>query len=288
MNSQYTTIPGAPLYVWKQLSPSETQHFDLGQAYGLTDTGLFRPSNEDNFFIDSELGLMAVADGMGGHEAGEIASADALMAFTYYLRATAPRTSAAATLHGMTPQADWNELARTAMTTVHHAVEFANQRVYQTNRDNRRADGGGMGTTLTGFWQPQPGAPLLAFHVGDTRLYRFRRGQLTQLTHDQTMYQQAWDAGLRHNLPGRNLLLQALGPSGGVKPELQVHATEPGDQYLLCSDGLHSACSDRQIAELLDESSDVAHACARMVDAAKRNGSRDNITVVLLRCASRH
>lgn len=275
------------MYLWKQLSPSETHYFDLGCAYGLTDTGLVRPSNEDNFFIDSALGLMAVADGMGGHEAGEIASADALMALTYFLRETAAPADTGALLARMEHTADWTEVTRTALSTLHHAVEFANQRVYQTNRDNRRADGGGMGTTLTGIWQPEPGAPLLAFHVGDSRLYRYRQGQLTQLTNDQTLYQQAYDAGLRHNLPGRNLLLQALGPSGSVLPDLQIHHTEPGDQYLLCSDGFHGSCSAMQIQQLLEESDDVAATCATMVDTAKRNGSRDNVTVLLLRCADK-
>ncbi|QYF93290.1 protein phosphatase 2C domain-containing protein [Massilia sp. PAMC28688] len=275
------------MYLWKQLSPSETQYFDLGHAYGLTDTGLVRPSNEDNFFIDSALGLMAVADGMGGHEAGEVASADALTAFTYYLRATSEHLQGSVFLDHA-GETERREITQAALATVHHAIEFANQRVYQTNRDNRQADGGGMGTTLTGIWQPHPGAPLLAFHVGDTRLYRLRRGELTQLTRDQTKYQQLFDAGVRRNLPGRNLLLQALGPSGVVTPEVQVHDTAPGDQYLLCSDGLHGVCSTEQIAALLQESDDVAHTCARLVDAAKRNGSRDNITVLLLRCASRH
>lgn len=276
------------MYLWKQLSPSETQYFDLGQAYGLTDTGLIRPSNEDNFFIDSALGLMAVADGMGGHEAGEVASADALMAFTYYLRSTAPRPNTATMLQNMGQPGSWTDIMRVAFTTAHHAMEFANQRVYQTNRDNRRANGGGMGTTLTGIWQPQPGSPFIAFHVGDTRLYRLRDNKLTQLTRDQSMYQQAYDAGLRTNLPGRNLLLQALGPSSTIEPEMQIFTAEPGDQYLLCSDGLHGACTDIQIAEVLNESEDVAHICAKLIDIAKRNGSRDNITAILLRCPLRH
>lgn len=276
------------MYLWKQLSPSETHHFDLGRAYGLTDTGLVRPSNEDNFYIDAALGLLAVADGMGGHEAGEVASSDALTALTYYLRATAAPSTLM--LHELAPPGeDWSSVTRDSLATLHHALEYANQRVYQTNREHRRGNGRGMGTTLTGIWQPEPGAPLLAFHVGDTRLYRYRKGVLTQLTSDQTMYQQAWDAGFRHNLPGRNLLLQALGPASIITPEVKVHATEPGDQYLLCSDGFHGSCSEMQIMELLDESDDEAHTCARLVDTAKRNGSRDNLTVVLLRCApARH
>ena len=281
------------MYVWKQLSPSVQQHLDLGIAFGMTDVGIVRPSNEDNFYIDRELGLLAIADGMGGHEAGEVASSDALLSMAHFIRASAARE------HGdpipdfmpsafdpatSDPFVEWNQSTSAAMTTLHHAVEFANQRMYQINRENRRAEGGGMGTTLTGIWQPVPDGPQFVFHVGDTRLYRFRQGRLTQLTRDQTMYQRAVEAGVLYNLPGRNLLLQALGPSSGVRPDLHMQTTEPGDLYLLCSDGLHGSCEDEQIAALLAASTDLEATCAELIDAAKRNRSRDNITVVLLQC----
>jgi serine/threonine protein phosphatase PrpC len=297
--AQLATMLAAPqplepaLYVWKQLSPSVQQDLDLGIAYGMTDVGNVRPSNEDNFYIDRELGLLAVADGMGGHESGEVASSDALISLAHFIRASAARQ------HGATmpdfipspydpaasaPFVDWTHSTSAAMTTLHNAVEFANQRMYQVNLDNRRAEGGGMGTTLTGIWQPVPDGPQFVFHVGDTRLYRFRGGHLKQLTRDQTMYQKAIEAGVLYNLPGRNLLLQALGPSSGVRPDLHMQSTEPGDLYLLCSDGLHGACSDAQIADLLATSTDLEITCAELIDTAKRNRSRDNITVVLLQC----
>ncbi len=281
------------LYVWKQLSPSVQQDLDHGIAFGMTDVGNVRPSNEDNFYIDRELGLLAVADGMGGHEAGEVASSDALVSLAHFIR-----TSAAQQLDDSIapfknsqfnpalsdPFVEWNHSTSAAMTTLHDAVEFANERMYQINRDNRHGNGKGMGTTLTGIWQPVPDGPQFVFHVGDTRLYRFRRGRLTQLTRDQTMYQRAVEAGVVDNLPGRNLLLQALGPSSGVRPELQMQTTEPGDLYLLCSDGLHGACTDEMIADLLAASTDLESTCAQLIDLAKHNRSRDNITVVLLQC----
>jgi serine/threonine protein phosphatase PrpC len=281
------------LYVWKQLSPSVQQDLDLGTAFGMTDVGNVRPSNEDNFYIDRELGLLAVADGMGGHEAGEVASSDALLCLAQFIRASATRDPGAP-LPDFTPSffdpaqsqplADWTHSTSAAMTTLHDAVEFANQRMYQTNRDNCRADGGGMGTTLTGIWQPLADGPQFVFHVGDSRLYRFRRGRLVQITRDQTMYQRAIEEGVLYNLPGRNLLLQALGPSSGVRPELQMQTAEPGDLYMLCSDGLHGACADDEIAAILAGGSDLETKCSALIDAAKRNRGRDNITVVLLQC----
>ncbi len=269
------------------------QDLDLGIAFGMTDVGNVRPSNEDNFYIDRELGLLAVADGMGGHEAGEVASSDALISLAHFIRTSAAHQSGDSiapfnpSLFNPAlsdPFVEWNTTTSAAMTTLHDAVEFANQRMYQINRANRCGKGEGMGTTLTGIWQPVPDGPQFVFHVGDTRLYRFRRGQLTQLTRDQTMYQRAVEAGVLHNLPGRNLLLQALGPSSGVRPELQMQTTEPGDLYLLCSDGLHGACTDEMIGELLSASVDLESTCAQLIDLAKQNRSRDNITVVLLQC----
>ncbi|UUZ49109.1 protein phosphatase 2C domain-containing protein [Massilia sp. B-10] len=207
------------MYVWKPLSPSLPQHLAVGIAFGMTDIGKVRPSNEDNFLIDCHLGLVAVADGMGGHEAGEVASADALLSLSHYIRTSAEPDDDIPDFIASDfdpAEADrgehWSPDALATMTTLHDAVEFANDRMYRLNRENRHADGTGMGTTLTGFWQPEHNGPLFVFHVGDSRLYRLRDGLLTQLTRDQTMYQHAIELGMRHNLPGRNLLLQALGP----------------------------------------------------------------------------
>lgn len=283
------------MYVWKQLSPSVELHLDLGLAFGMTDTGTVRRSNEDNFLIDPSLGLIAIADGMGGHESGEIASSDALLAMAQFIRASKPREpgeDGASTLADQLAQPAQNDAnfsttdgTLSAMVTLYDAVEFANKRMYQTNVDLRRG-ATGMGTTLTGMWQPAPGAPVLIFHIGDTRLYRYRQGTLTLLTHDQTMYQHAVDQGFIGVMPPRNLLLQALGPACAVNPELMTQDVEPGDLFMLCSDGLHSASSDAQITTILAGASAdrLGATCQDLIEQAKRDGSRDNITVVLFQC----
>jgi protein phosphatase len=285
-----------PLHLWKQPVPSQAQRLELGLAFGLTDTGTVRQSNEDNFLIEPDLGLVAVADGMGGHEGGALASSSALAALAHYIRAagsvdgsddTVPNFKASAFDPAQAdPDATWTDDTMRAMITLHDAVEYANQRVYQANLANRRGDGSGMGTTLTGMWQPAQGGPVFVFHVGDSRLYRWRAGRLEQVTRDQTMYQQALDAGLQRNLPARNLLLQALGPCAEIRPELLTQPVAPGDLYLLCSDGLYGACSDSRIAALLARAAGdgLASCCEQLVEAAKQDGSRDNITVVLVHC----
>jgi protein phosphatase len=254
---------------WRQLTPSEPQHLAVGVAFGLTDIGTVRSSNQDNFLVDPALGLVAVADGMGGHADGERASAEALGVLADALRAASLASTPA------------HQIA-----ALRDALAGANRHLYQANLAAGRDDGSGMGTTLTGLWQARPGAPLCIFHVGDTRLYRYRGARLVQLTHDQTLYQQALDAGYRHNLPPRNLLLQALGPAAEVTPELLVESAMPGDLYLLCSDGLHGVCDDGAIAAVLGTAAraGLEACCTQLVEMAKHAGSRDNITALLLDC----
>jgi serine/threonine protein phosphatase PrpC len=260
---------------WQQLSPSAYHRWPMGTAFGISDTGTVRASNQDNLLIVPELGLVAVADGMGGHRGGDVASADALRLLADYLGAHR--------LQG-DPDATWTGPAAAARELLHHALLDVNARMYGANAAAGQPDGIGMGTTLTGLWQPAPDAPLLAFHIGDSRLYRYRDGQLAQLTRDQTMYQQALDMGVAEPLPPKNLLLQAIGPSPSIQPDLQAYSALPGDLYLLCTDGLHGPCSSEAIAASLS----IAHedslhaACASLIEMAKRDGSRDNITALLL------
>ena len=251
------------------LSPPVPHQMGLGVACGLSDTGTVRCSNEDNLLIDPALNLAAVADGMGGHTSGEVASAAALSALAGFLRDAAAAGAAG-----------------DPRDTLQQALAYANDRLYQANLANHLGDGSGMGTTLTGVWQPAPDGQLLVFHVGDSRLYRLRRGQLVQFTRDQTMYQQALEAGETGPLPARNLLLQALGPAPEIQPQVHAQTPAPGDLYLLCSDGLYSASADQRIAACLAQATatNLEASCAQLVAMAKQDGSRDNITAVLIKC----
>jgi protein phosphatase len=268
---------------WKQLSPSIYYRLAFGPAYGLTDVGVARQSNEDNFLIDPELRLVAVADGMGGHEGGEIAAHLALSALREALPAAGPQPADAALDAALDPDATWQDEDMAAPLAAHQAVEHANARVHGANLDKGHGEGAGMGATLTGFWQCRPGGPLVVFHVGDSRLYRCRDGDVAVLTRDQTLYQQALEAGACDDLPPRNLLLQAIGPAAAVAPDVELCTARPGDLYLLCSDGLYASTPHAAIAQALAGASarTLDACCAELVELAKTRGSRDNITAVL-------
>jgi protein phosphatase len=271
---------------WTQLTPSIYHRLAFGSAYGLTDVGLVRKSNEDNFLIDPQLRIVAVADGMGGHDGGEVAAHLALSTLRVALqgadpqRCTIPEGGVGDVLD---PDATWQDEHMCAVLAVHQAVDHANAQVYGANLRKGHSEGGGMGTTLTGFWQSVPDGPLVVFHVGDSRLYRYRDGDLAVLTRDQTMYQQALEAGVSEDLPPRNLLLQAIGPTAEITPDVKVCAIQRGDLYLLCSDGLYGNTPHAAIAQALARASaqSLDRCCAELVESAKAHGSRDNITAVL-------
>lgn len=266
---------------WTQLTPSIYHRLAFGCAYGLTDVGLVRQSNEDNFLIDPGLRLVAVADGMGGHDGGEIAARLALETLRDALAAVDPKTSSPG--DALDPDATWQDEHMPAIVAMHEAVDAANARVYGANMQGGRGEGSGMGTTLTGFWQSLPDGPLVIFHVGDSRLYRYRDGELAVLTRDQTLYQQALEAGVSGDFPPRNLLLQAIGPTAVIVPDVKACTSRPGDLYLLCSDGLYGNTPHAAIERVLAgaHAQSLEDCCADLIALAKTHGSRDNITAVL-------
>ncbi|TWI69859.1 protein phosphatase [Pseudoduganella lurida] len=290
MRTTHQNNDSTPMTLPIPLAPMRLHRLPMMLAFGATDVGLVREGNEDNFLLDEALGLAMVADGMGGHAAGEVASAGVLMALRDYLAGHAPPFAAGGTGGSVfaDPDATWSDPAAGTVRTLHAAVGHANASLYAQNRASGRADGGGMGTTLTGFWRPTGAHSLVAFHVGDSRLYRLRGGVLEQLTRDQTVYQQAVEAGILDHLPARNLLLQAVGPSAAVTPEVRSHPVLPGDVLMLCSDGLHGSVPHGEMEHLLAGATEgtLEIRAAQLIEKAKAYGGRDNITVVLALCGS--
>jgi len=251
-------------------------------AFGLTDAGRVRRENQDRFLIDAALNLVAVADGVGGHAFGARASATALECIAEKLAAYAMPGGSIDATRACDPDATVHDACACAMRTAADALDHANATLHAMNLRERLAPRS-MGTTLTGIWQPRSSGSLVALHIGDSRLYRYRDGKLAQLSRDQTLYQQALENGAIEHLPPRNVLLQALGPLPSIAPVVETHAWLPGDRYLLCSDGLHGEVPHGEIEAVLAEvtSRGIEAACGRLVALALDAGGRDNVTVVI-------
>jgi len=235
------------------------------EAAGATDVGRLRRSNEDDLLVDADRGIFLVADGMGGHAAGEVAS-DLVARTVGALLASRP------------PEESWPEALRRAVLRAHDAI-------VECCRDDPRTRG--MGTTLT-CCVLEPSGRCAVAHIGDSRLYRLRAGALEQLTRDHTWVQQEVDTGRlspaearRHPLSHilTRVLSDDLEPDADY-PELQV---EPGDLLLLCTDGLYNMLTDGVLLDLLDRPDPPPVLVRRLVDAANAAGGADNVTVVVVR-----
>lgn len=260
-------------------------------AAGQTDVGRARARNEDSFQVDDTGEFAVVCDGMGGHAGGDIASRTAVEVIAGFLADFIPAAPPAASRPDdhektLSDPAEGNPAVRNTLSVARSAVQLANQRIHALNRQRGFAEGRGMGTTAVGFWRV-PGTPqLVAFHAGDSRLYRLRDGVLRPLTRDHSLYQIWLDNGGRGVAPQRNIIVRALGTGEEVEPEVAVHSLLPDDVLLLCSDGLNGMLPDTAIARILLEEAVPARACAALIDAANMAGGQDNITVVVARFGS--
>jgi protein phosphatase len=258
-------------------------------AGGLSDRGKVRKANEDHFLIDASLGLIALADGMGGHAFGAQASSTALATIASALAACDSSNDIAPPPGD--PDATLHDHTLASIRRVLEALEDANAALHALNRRAQLPPNRAMGTTATGLWMPTPDAPsLIAFQIGDSRLYRSRGGTLVQLSRDQTLYQQALDLGALDPLPPRNILLQALGPAPSIAPVVESHAWLPGDRYLLCSDGLYNEVPHHEMEAVLagldseGEPDAIASGCKHLVELALDAGGRDNVTALIVCC----
>ncbi|MFD1932677.1 MULTISPECIES: Stp1/IreP family PP2C-type Ser/Thr phosphatase [Nonomuraea] len=224
-----------------------------------SDVGLLREGNEDSAYASGR--LLAVADGMGGHAHGEVASSVAIAAMA---------------------SLEESQQGGDLLNAIEAAVREANRKLHEmVGRDPSLK---GMGTTLTAMlWN---GTQVALVHVGDSRAYLLRRGELYQITHDHTLVQQLVDDGRitpeeAATHPQRSILLRALDGSGEVDPDLTLREAQLGDRYLLCSDGLSGVVSAETLHATLTNIDDPEEVVRQLIDLANRGGGPDNITCVL-------
>ncbi len=241
-----------------------------------THVGLLRDHNEDAVASDLSIGLLLLADGMGGYKAGEVASEIAVLMI-------AAEITDAMQHPARYSQASARRLAESQMMI--DAVEKTNTTIYQISQNEPQC--AGMGTTLVAaiFTDNQ----LVVGHIGDSRLYRLRDAKLAQLTEDHSLIQEQINAGLISQEQAevstkKNLVTRALGVDEAVELELNVFEVAVGDVYLLCSDGLSDLVKDAEIAKtLVDAGDNITAAASKLIDIANDNGGSDNISVVIAR-----
>ena len=231
---------------------------------GLTDPGLLRSVNQDNFYIDPDGRFFIVADGMGGHAGGQEASLIATQTVKEHLE------------NGWDPETSSYEI-------LEEAIIKANEGILEDQQNN--PERGEMGTTVVVvlFRGEQP----LKAHVGDSRLYRLREGQLEQITEDHTWVARALKMGdiepqQAKTHPWRHVLFQCLGRKDTHKPEIAKLDIQTGDRLLLCSDGLTEEVADDAIEEIFKQNESCENIAENLIEAAKEAGGSDNITVVIV------
>ena len=244
---------------------------------GLTDTGIVRAKNEDSIGFDSALGLVVLADGMGGHRGGEIASTMTVDTIISNLQERLPKISA-----GEIDEA--SGFSRESIC-IQDAVVEANQAVFQASESNPEHKG--MGTTIV-VLQFYNNSFSLA-HIGDSRCYRLRSGKFEQITKDHSLLQELIDRGFytpeeARKSMNKNLVTRALGIDPVVMPDIQEDIVLKNDIYLLCSDGLTDLVEDEDIYLTINQfSANLEEAAKQLITKANQNGGKDNISVMLCR-----
>lgn len=246
------------------------------EAFAWTDPGPVRENNEDNFFVDEDAGLFVVADGMGGHAAGEVASRVAVDTIRELLQGGIDPDETRLDRQVLDPADVLRERLR-------YAMNQASARIRREAQLNPAY--AGMGTTVAVLLIE--GNVAHVAHVGDSRIYMMRDGALSRLTRDHTVVQQEIDAGrltpeLARQVPHRNYLTQSVGYHGPVEPDTATRPVEAGDVFILCSDGLTDPLDDPRIADIIRNThpSDLAET---LVNQAVAGGGEDNVTVLTIR-----
>ena len=248
--------------------------FEVG---GRTDVGRHRTNNEDNFSVVPELGLFVLSDGMGGEAAGELASKIAVEEISQHMREVARNGSATASGE---PNPQFSEHTNHLAA----ALRRSNRVIWAAGKQH--ASQRGMVATVDAALLQGP--VLSIAHVGDSRVYLLRGGQLKQLTEDHSLVMEQVRRGLMTREEAeqsevQNVLIRALGTEENVTVDLDEVFVMPGDQVLLCSDGLTRMVPESGIAQVISEAETPRQACDRLVEIANDNGGADNVTVVVVR-----
>ena len=247
------------------------------EVAGETNVGMKRTHNEDNFSILEDAGLYIVADGMGGHASGEVASKMAVDSLREFFAATA-----------QDPERTWPyKMDRSKGYEENRlitGIKLANLRIYESaQRDPRQR---GMGTTIVTMFAVEDG--VYVAHVGDSRSYRVRDAKLEQLTEDHSLLNdyikmKRLSAEEIANFPHKNVIVRALGMKDTVKVDTRYEQPRVGDTYVLCSDGLSGPVTDPELLEIVTTTPDIKAAATKLIEKANAAGGPDNITVVLAR-----
>ncbi|MFH1604540.1 MAG: Stp1/IreP family PP2C-type Ser/Thr phosphatase [Pseudomonadota bacterium] len=253
---------------------------DLTQALEIashTDPGMVRSHNEDSVASIGEQGLVVLADGMGGYNAGEVASGMATTVLTTELRQLLDERAP----YEVDPQSG----QKAALKMLQEQIAKANTSIYQASQSQPQY--AGMGTTLVMalFYDNK----VMVAHIGDSRLYRQRGDEFVQVTKDHSLLQEQIDAGMLTKeqaklSSNKNLVTRALGIDPAVEAEIHEYDTRPGEIYLLCSDGLSDMVSDEDIGMTLQAlGANLNLAAQQLVQMANDNGGRDNVSVILIK-----
>ena len=248
--------------------------FNLTSA-AVTDIGLVRQNNEDVCAELPECRFYVIADGMGGHQAGEIASKTAVETLLEIVQKTHTQKLSNA------PLAD-------SFNSLKHAIEVVNNAVYQKGRSAPELKG--MGTTLCFLYFHEQG--LVYGHTGDSRIYRLRNNKLEQLTKDHSLIRELVEHGqLSERQIGdyyiyKNIITKAIGTESRVEPTIKIAEIQPDDLYFMCTDGLSDLLSKEEIESILNFHSSLPDAVATLVQATKERGAHDNVTVLLVKATA--
>lgn len=243
-------------------------------AAGVSDVGLLRNENQDFIHLDENARFLLLADGMGGHERGAEASKTVINTLKDYFRPERIEKE----LTDITAVEGVPAEVSSILSLIDKGIRKSNKAVYEKNRTEGVEKY--MGSTLVGTVFTSD-LYVTWFHVGDSRLYRWRNAALTQLTEDHSAYAAWVNKGCAGEEPGRHLVTRAIGPREGVLPEINWEKGREGDKYILCSDGLNDMLGDNEISRIIQDSDNVKNIAFNLLNAALDAGGNDNISIIV-------